>query len=276
MYSTVSVGSAREFLARLSELEEGQHTLIVNEEHTTEKEFRTRLREAKGGVFDFDGTLHPGNQWQGKRGCMLPDLAQKDLEGAKKYLDITVENRTDYDDLDFVFRSIDHLIRSGYTRDMADACAAKLFPREGALELVSSFDGRSKIVSFGSSFIEHWCKHWGMNASVGALRLLWDDDGRLIGYDHRTVVSDGNKGFMYDAFRAKHRLAHEEVLVLGDSLTDIKMMRPEGLGILVLPKVDPDKMRASWREGTLERLWPQVTAVLASDSLEPLMHIRRS
>ena len=261
-------------LMKIVMMEPERQVLVVNRDHTTAEVFERDLRAAKGGVFDFDGTVHAASQWIAMRECMTPECREQDAEGARLYF--SQENRKDHDDIDLIFGSIRRLIKSELKLDQMLDHVRLDVPRAGAPELVRSFRGRSMIVSFGiQDYIEAWLSFFDIPASVAALKLRWRNE-LLRGFDARSVVIDGNKGIMYDAFLAEHQLNSQEVLVMGDALTDIQMMRRESIGVLVVPKFDPQSERQVHRMEHLESLWDRVSAVLLCDSLEPIVTLRSS
>ena len=263
----------------IHEKQEGEDVLVVNTAHCSAEEFTTRVKQAKGLVADFDGTLHAGSQWKYVRGILPPELAEEDLQAAMRYFDKNEETHSDFEDIQFILGSVQRMVAGCITHKHLSNGAGSMTPRHGACELIDSFGNASTIVSFGMwDFIRSWGHQWlHRDVSVSALRLRFSGGNPdfVSGCDPLTVVSDGNKGYIYFTFRAVHGLADEEVLVLGDAPTDIKMMRPGGLGVLILPHADPQIGRQGSRWEALPRLWPRVAACLLSDSLEGLAHMRR-
>lgn len=268
-----------ELRTNIREKQEGEDVLVVNTEHCCAEEFIARMKQAKGLVADFDGTLHAGSQWKYVRGLLPPELAEEDLQEANRYFAKNEETHSDFEDIQFILGSVQRMVEGQMVRKHLCDGAGSMNPRHGACELIDSFGNASMIVSFGMwDFIHSWGRQWlHRDVSVSALRLRFSGGNPdfVSGCDPLTVVSDGNKGYIYDAFRAVHGLADEEVLVLGDAPTDINMMRPGGLGVLILPHADPQIGRKGSRWEALPRLWPRVAACLLSDSLEGLAHMRR-
>ncbi len=261
--------------------------LLINGQHNSYELFLTRFVGAIGVCADFDGTLHPGNQWAAMRTLMTPERIEAEKVDLAAYL-----SRDDHDDLAdtaFILRSIGRL-QGAYRRDLLHL-AEGLIPREGVEELLMSFDSRNvAIVSFGvQDLINFWVKRhlrredW-ESAAVFALRLKWFEQGeghwhgRVAGCDPATVVSNGNKGYVRDVFCATRKFVPWELLVLGDAPTDVLMMHPDNVGVLIVPKVDPDPGRMAYRMRGLEKLWPRVSAVFVTDqtgSLKPLARLRQ-
>ena len=256
----------------LKEGSSSESLLIVNEAYGTSQDVRQAIARAKGLVTDFDGTLHPGNQWLHFRQVLLPELADQNQSRLEQYL--ARGEKTDANDIAFIFSSCHSLKHSGLMREALKRCAQNAPPREGAL--MRSFDGRVQVVSFGiHDYIVEWLSHHDVRAQVAALRFLWEGSN-LAGFDPHTVVTDGNKGFMVQLFNAMHDLSQEEVIVLGDAPTDIQMMQPENISMLLIPSKDPQDGRQAFRMSALGDLWPRVRAILASDSLQPLVEMRQA
>jgi hypothetical protein len=156
--------------------------------------------------------------------------------------------------------------------------------REGGLKLLQSFS-RVAIISFGlKDFIEEWCDIHGCEAEIFALQVHWQTPNSTrsnleclcLGGMERTVVSDANKGYMRDVFCASHNLELKELLILGDSPTDIKLMTPEAVNVLIVPHHDPQSDRITSRLRSLAEFWPNLSAILCSDSLKFLADIRQN
>lgn len=271
-FSTQEVSGHAELMELLPGLDPHDQTLIINAERGDFDRFAVQVREARGLVTDFDGTVNNGNQWLAMRECMRSDLAEEDAARAQWYM--KTDSRTDREDIDFIFGSVHRLVESGLKSRTLVQYAHATDPRPCAVDLMKSFHGKAVVVSFGlADFIRAWLDRFGIGADIAALDLRWVGE-HLIGFHARTVVTDGNKGFMYDAFLAEHELRPDQVLAIGDAPTDIRMMRPEGLGVLVIPKVDPQPGRMESRMRGLADIWPCVSAVLVSNSLEPLAALR--
>ncbi len=265
--------------------------LIANVSNRNAEQLLDDLRAADVLVSDFDGTVHPGNQWGDMRQCMLPAHRDADTEEAARYF---AGDRTDFGDLCFIYDSANRLIDSKLTWDVLGEHAKACEPRPGAVDLIRSFaPERVAFVSYGiREYIQCWMREHlairifqrGKKPSVFALQLEWRQEFQgfvrgikyheCIGYLAETVVTEANKGFAGESFRALHRAPPERVLVLGDAPTDAKMMDPTNVGILIIPKVDPQPGRMASRLRALHDLWPRVSAVLVSDSLQPLADLR--
>ena len=91
-------------------------------------------------------------------------------------------------------------------------------------------------------------------------------------------MTNGNKCYLRDLFCARRQINPSNLLVLGDAPTDVLMMDPQNVGVLIIPKVDPDPGRMRYRLAGLKALWPRVSAVILtgqSGSLDPLIELRQ-
>lgn len=231
-----------------------------------------RLGAAKVLIADFDGTLHPGSQWMQMRTLMNPGGAAADQAAAERYYGLSSAERTAYDNNAFIFGSIRFLQEAGVSYGEMREAMRVLHPREGALDLLRMFNDRSMVVSFGiRDAIEQWLRYYSVHSRVSSLQMKWGAHNVLEGYEPGTVVTDDNKGFVATAAMAHFGVEPRDCLVIGDSVTDIGMMIDGTLGVLVIPGTDPQKIRRKARAEELPDLWPRVSAVLVSDSLQPLL-----
>jgi len=93
--------------------------------------------------------------------------------------------------------------------------------------------------------------------------------------DVATVVTDGNKGYLRRAYCASRGLSPRKTLVLGDAPTDILMMGHDVPGIVVIPRVDPQPARIEHRLKRMAELWDQVSCIVVSDTLDPIVEMRK-
>ena len=278
---TIELGSFDTLLEQLPDLHPHEHpAIVVNTANRSAPCFFDALRSARGLVADFDGTLHPGNQWAHLRACMTPEHRADDEADLARYFDPKRIRTTD-DDLAFIFASARRLRESGLLKFTLATGTRDLPPRPGARALIVSFEGRTAVVSYGVwDWISRWTREHGVPVGdIFALRLEWNPlplASDCIGMIPGTVITEGNKGYARDVFRAHHKLGHEQVLVIGDAPTDLQMMDPTNVGVLILPKLDPDPGRMKFRLAGLRELWPRVSAILIADTLEPLVELRCS
>lgn len=259
--------------------------VIVNGQHNTAARFLARLRAARGLCTDFDGTLHPGNQWAGLRSLQTPENVAIEARELQAYL--SRDDHDDREDVRFILRSIVRL--RGISNSGIHSLMPRLPPRPGAVELLCGFEPRNvAVVSFGvADLIRQWLiyyrarRDWSQ-VTILAVQLAWkrSPEGYVIdGCLPATVVSNGNKGFVRDVFCADREIDPGELLALGDAPTDVLMMHPENVGVLIVPKVDPEPERLAYRMRGLQRLWSRVSAVYVTDtsgSINLLNELRQS
>jgi hypothetical protein len=275
------VSTADGVMARLAEAKrDDPPRVVVNRSHTTWERFALGVREADMLLADFDGTLHVGNQWKDLVAQMPAELAEQDRAQADAFFrtgDPTVRQ-----ELALLFDSVQRMMLSGFTtRTVRRAVGGSWFPRSGVKEFVASFRGHALIVSFGiKQYIEEWCRFHGIlpEPAIAALSLMFwgpPDNEPLIGYDCLSAVVGSNKGFVAEAFCASRRADPSRVIAIGDSPVDLSMMHTGNIGILLVPHADDDAVRKLYRHNGLARMWPNLSVVLISDSLEPLAELRR-
>ncbi len=266
------LSSVTELLIALGQTSPSEHTLFVNATHATPESLLAGIRGATALAADFDGTLTPGGQWLVLKTWLSAADRVLDAEATTAYFAQT--KRPNVENLVYLFESIERFY--GIQLGGFNNFARSLPPREGAVDFIRSFEpDKVGVISFGlANFIRTWLKYHvpGNRAHVFALELLFKEG--LIGYKPETAVTDSNKGHMRDVFVAHTKTPQNRVLVIGDAPTDLAMMHPENVGILLIPKIDPDPQRMKHRLNGLEALWPLVQGVLVSDSLAPLASLR--
>lgn len=279
MTDVLELDSDRELLERLPALHPDAHaTLIVNRGRVPNADaFATAFRAARGMVSDFDGTAHAGNQWGDLRRHMTAAHRADDEADLKGYF-VPGRTRTPREDIAFLCRSARRLVDSGLRREMIKTCARQAAPRHGAEELYASFGDEVAFVTYGVwEFVTDWADHHGIKAEAFGLRFDWSTfplQRNATGFQLGTAVTEHNKGACREIFCAARNLDPNEVVVLGDAPTDLQMMSPDNLGVLLIPKIDPDQGRMAFRLAGLHEMWPRVAAVLVSDSLAPLAELR--
>ena len=110
-----------------------------------------------------------------------------------------------------------------------------------------------------------------------ALRMLWNWEGRLIGPDRTTVITDKMKTAVLMLHAAQLGTEARKLITIGDSPSDEFIQY--GIGIAVVP---PEKyldasegdLREDHRLRGLQKMWDMSCAV-ALGSLMPIAQIRR-
>lgn len=257
--------------------------ILVNDRHNSTGEFVDRFGQTIGLNADFDGTVHPSNQWRAVRELMTPKSIADEAKDLQGYL--SRKRHDNAEDISFILRSVERM--RGITAPNIRNLVRSLPPRPSAMELISGFDPQNvAITSFGTQdlirewLIFHRAKKDLSMVAIFALRLAWKQSPRgyvIDGCFPETVVTDGNKGYVRDIFCARRQIKPSQLLVLGDAPTDVLMMDLENVGVLIIPKIDPDPGRMSYRLAGLQKLWPRVSAVLLTGedgSLMPLVQLR--
>lgn len=281
-FALSTVGSAAELVRLLPGLheEEDVSTLVVNTARGwTVDGFVGAFRRARGLVSDQDGTVTPGAQWLGFHAYMTPEQVARDKVRAAAYF---AGHRTPEDDRRFLLENVSALIALGMTRADFGRLAAGQPPRAGARALFRSFEACASV-SYG---VRPVLKSWSFEHGVPihrfyALKLLWemmgDRAGRCIGYEEGTAVVETTKGDARAHFCAEHGIAGHELVALEDTPKALVHLRsPDGLAVLVLPRIDPlaDRPAQRIRQLTQGECFPDVDAFLVSDSLYQLAALR--
>lgn len=261
-------------------------TVLVNGQHNSVDQFFTRIGQTIALDADFDGTKHPGNQWGAVRRLMTPQNVAGEQADLEAYL--ARQAHDNIEDVAFILRSVERM-RGISAQELHDLMPS-LPPRPGAMELINGFNPANvAITSYGThDFIREWLRchrRKGLKdlslVTIFALQLAWKRSPRgyvIDGCRPETVVTNGNKGYLRDLFCARRQINPSQLLVLGDAPTDVLMMAPQNVGVLIIPKVDPDPGRMKYRLEGLQALWPRVSAVLLtgqSGSLDPLVELRQ-
>jgi phosphoserine phosphatase len=275
----------REALARKED------ALVVNGLRGDGAWFAESVRDAEAGLFDFDGTLHAGNQWKDIAKLMTEEDKVADRAEAAWYFARKDGEPTAEEIVRFGFNSIRRMASSGILRqDFKDASAASP-PRPGAVGLLRSFpsddrDSPCAIVSFGmSTYILDWCAAHRVgeapivaSTSVRFSNTRWIggviQHPKVIGANPLTFVGTHNKGHVAHAIVESFGVPMRRVLVVGDAPTDMHMMSAGNLAVLIVPHGDNDPDRVAFRLKGLAEMWPKVAAVLVSDSLAALAEMR--
>lgn len=243
----------------------------------------------RDGLFDFDGTLHTGNTWAAVSRRLPEKLREADasirswywkqlhLDGAVIPLDhpdwfhgkMPVDNQAVVDGA-WVANDVHWYIKAGLTRYDFEAVAAELIERPGASNLLRMMRHRA-VITFGIECVaQRWLKDRDIVAAVAGTRLTFDEGGRLTGH-HPNVVASPTKRLAANRFRELTGVTDREIIVVGDSVVDVHMMRDDTFNVLVVPPSELDRRIQDFRENNLSAMWDRITMILANDSLEPLV-----
>lgn len=280
----LGVGSAEELVRLLPGVieEEGHHTFLYNRARwRDDRQVASAVRGTFGLVADNDGTVIRGSQWVDLRRRLLDAFRPHDEADTDAYFR---GDRSDAGDVALLLRLVERLAASGVTRAHLREDAARQEPRAGTRALFDTY-GRdaTAIVSYGvEAYIAEWSAAHGIPVrEIHAARLTWrprDDDHVVAGCERDTVVIASNKGRAREAFSHRLHLDGHEVMVLEDTPHMLAGMKhPNNVGVLVVPRRDPQPFRvaARMRELANPELFGAIDLMLVSDSLEPLVSLRR-
>jgi len=258
-----------------------------------EDELMRRAARITAGAFDFDGTLTTGSQWRAIDDLMpevLRELGSQNRDWYWSHLHKIGNLPASVLDPDWfhsdlhegnqkvaegawIAETISLYRQAGLTRrDIEDVWLA-LPQREGACDLLELVDPRV-VISFGvEQVILSWLQNLQVvDTAVAASRLKFNEEGVVSGCHINLVVSE-TKQFAADRFRQITGVAEDQLLVVGDSVVDVHMMHPRGFNILIVPRAEADKKLAGFRTNGIGVMWDRLTAILVSDSLQPLVEL---
>ncbi|MBU4314805.1 haloacid dehalogenase-like hydrolase [Patescibacteria group bacterium] len=297
---TSDTGSYDGLMERIGSSDAGTDMLIANNGIMSWRDLVVKVRQAQALGIDFDKTITRGDGMFDaiRRELMTPDCARRDEECARAYFGGA--HQSHFGCCDFLFGSIDRMIESRVDERRFESALCAIAPRDGAIEFMRTFNSSGAftcaVITFGlADWVERWFafRHFMPLSSpteqeynpiarqrIYGLRLHWDADGQLRGYDPTTAITDFNKGLAFQAHCASCGVELCNALALGDSpITDIGMLREAtqsgGAGILLIPKTECAKLHANSRTGeALRSAFPSIAGFLVSDSLMPLADIR--
>lgn len=238
------------------------------------------VQMTKAFVGDYDGTAIAGSHWAHLRARLREPHRSEDEADVAAYFRGA---RTDASDQEFLGRCAQRLVASRLARSVLDVDAARQLPRRGTQALFRSYAKHlTAIVSFG---VRPYIERWSVLHDVGvgrifALALTWDphgDDEIASGWDPSTGIVEATKARALDLFSQVNGLDGHEVLVAEDTPRMLaRMKHPNNVGVLIVPRADPQEARAEERRRQLldPELFGAFDLVLVSDTLEPLVAMR--
>jgi len=236
-------------------------------------DFLACLRAALAVCSDVDGTFLVDSFWKKAREVMIAIDATEDANEALRYFS---GSRSDIGDIAFIFRSVERLRKAGFSLQAIERIVKVLTVRVDAMAFLKTFEKKA-FVSYGiEQVIVELCRQHGLSeVETFALRLVFGDDGVLVGHDPATVVTDDVRGYKFATFCAMHGLKPRQVVVLGDDLTDLLMLE-KGIDIFVVPLADdPQTGRGASRQRTIDEHWRQIGAFSVSDTFTQLLQLRQ-
>jgi len=186
-----------------------------------------------GVVFDCDGTLTPKkliSLFQVVDTGALPPEAESDFKTLRdRYIPLaSVAKLTPELQQEWLAETFEIYIRHKLTRaGWMEAISRAIAWRPGAMETLATlhfFRVPTAVVSYGSvDFIEHALVLAGADTwitEIYATRMRHGLDGRVVGYDRATFVTQDNKGEWSRRFAEKHGIPLENLLAVGDTVGD--------------------------------------------------------
>ena len=199
-------------------------------------------------VTDFDSTLtaeNGSNSWSifSDAGLLPHEALEERRMLREKYYPIEIDHSLPFDVRaahmrDWWVSALEILSRYGLKKDdLASVAAHKMVLREGFSEFLRDTHGLSipvLVLSAGiTQSIDSLLSHNGAdrhNVSVASNRLTFDGSGICDGYEGNVIhVTNKDKWDADDAVRS-HFEERNNVLLFGDSLDDIRMVKPEKRG----------------------------------------------
>ena len=193
-------------------------------------------RTRHGVVLDFDGTITVkaiGSLFKVVDTRALPPEAEKDFKTLRdRYIPLAHDGMLAPElQMEWLAETFEIYIRYGLTRaGWMEAIAAAITFRAGALETLEALHASgvpTAVISYGSTdFIEHALVLGGAEdwvSSIHATRMCHDADGRVIGYDRSTFVTQDNKGDWSRRFADDFGIPPENLLAVGDTLGDYRL-----------------------------------------------------
>ena len=284
--TVVLADSYEQFLGIMKESSDTDQVLVLRGDAVSPQYFGVIIREAKGIVSDMDGTIWPGSGWAYAREHwqLTEDRRQESIEADAYFAN---SYNTQKAQIKFALDPVVRMARFGLTRDMIHQAARQWPVREGIPELFACFKPHEIAVnSYGlfdpirALFIESMRYNPNALPAIYALRMLWDQDGRLIGSDRTTVVTDLMKSAVLAMHAAQLGVEACDLIAIGDSPSDDFIRH--GIGIAVVPREKRENFmsdleggkRESHRLRGLQKMW-EMSCAVALGSLMPIAQIRR-
>lgn len=188
-------------------------------------------------VTDVDGTLtHKGNAlFRLVDDHTLPDEGVAAMNALRERHMLAAQGRllTEEEHRGWIIDSINSLKKHRVTKSAISEALKKAQIREGVRESLHELHAsgiKIAAISFGvRQFIEIVFENAGILNyfdAIYAADLHFNDDGRVVGYDHRSIVTPETKGHWSKVFAAKHHFnesIHERIIALGDTKGDMHL-----------------------------------------------------
>ncbi|MEK7615005.1 MAG: haloacid dehalogenase-like hydrolase [Patescibacteria group bacterium] len=273
-------------------LTSGRHDLILT--HDSRAEVMRRLGQVIHGAYDFDGTLNHRSHWAHLVEHLPEPLREEDVADLAWYTSISHDEQEQTPSIEhpdwfhgvidfrnrgvvegaYVSRAIARLVRGEITEDHVRTSGQRIQLRTGVTELFGLMH-RSVVISLGMEDVIRAClDHHGLTAAaVVATRLRFDADRRLSGYEPTSVVVGSTKDIAVERFQRCVKADLNHLLIVGDSIGDIGMMRSGAFNVLMVPHSETQAIQAAYRLKHLRTMWGKVCAIVISQSILPLTEL---
>ena len=290
MTNTIPICFARSLDVALSLLQQPGSRIISR---IPAQDLRTHASQVTAAACDYDGSLIAGNQWQ-TVDQLVPPVFHAQMNASRTWFFShrnTGTNGMTIDHPDW-FHSVietsnDPVAEAAWVaetfqiykearllQEHLGQIGRSLTPREGAIRLLELMT-RRVVISMGiEQVIEPWLQHHAVPSPVAASRLLFEN-GVVSGY-HFNLVVGHTKRTAVDRFRKITNVEEANLLVLGDSAIDATMMYPKSFNVLIVPLGEADDRISAYRLRHIPTMWDNLTLILQSDSLLPLVHLIQS
>ncbi len=270
-------------------LTSGRHDIILT--HDSREEVMRRLGQVVHGAYDFDGTLNYRSHWAHLIEHLPEPLRLEDEADLTWYTSISHDEEGETPSIDhpdwfhwipdfrnrgviegaYVARAIGRFVQGGVTEHHVRTSGQRIQLRSGVIELFGLMH-RSVVISLGMEDVIRAClDHHGLTAAaVAATRLRFDAQRRLSGYEPTSVVVGSTKDIAVERFQRCLGADLNHLLIVGDSIGDIGMMRDGAFNVLMVPHSETQALQAAFRLKHLRTMWGKVCAVVISQSITPL------
>lgn len=285
-----SVHSSSDLVAAINDCNKDYATIL---DCGSGRPLSTRLRCIKHLAIDFDKCMSTENQWQRVRAPLSQEIRDRLDEDMYWYYDQFANDPppppTSLDDPNWLIehsfhenraaiegawieRAVRHYVREKMTKDHFLETGKRMRLRKGAVALFELTDQHA-VISMGIKQVIQACldaNH--LSAAVAGTHLRFEKHGRLIGC-HRNVAISSTKTVAIELFQKIIGADADEILAMGDSVTDGHMMPENGFNVFFIPTDDLQGNKLEFRLKRLHTIWHKLQLVLVADSFMPLVNL---
>ncbi len=176
-------------------------------------------------------------------------------------------------------QAVINMIRAGVRRPDLEDIAKALSLRPGVEALAAACD-RGAVVSAGMedvsrAFLSGRGPALARLDVIGAVRLAFDEGGRIVGLRHNLWPSPTKGANVRRLCRFWH-VERAHVLSIGDSPFDVDLFQESGVAVGILPPYAEDPLAFDDHLARFDGYWNAVDALLVGDSLQPLADLVRA